>query len=86
MSQWFVYILKCGDNTLYCGSTVDVERRVIEHNTDDVKGAKYTRVRRPVKMVYSEKCDDRSAAGQREWAIKQLTRKVKLELIKVSKA
>ena len=63
MSQWHVYILKCSDGTLYCGSTVDVERRVIEHNTDDIKGAKYTKPRRPVKLVYSEVCSDRSTAG-----------------------
>ncbi|PCI29982.1 endonuclease [Candidatus Wolfebacteria bacterium] len=77
----FVYILKCADDTLYTGYTTDIERRVIEHN-EDIKGAKYTKARRPVKLVYYESFDSRSDATKREAEIKRLTRKGKLELIK----
>ncbi|WP_415251179.1 GIY-YIG nuclease family protein [Sulfurimonas sp.] len=77
---YFVYILKCSDETLYTGIATDVDRRLAEHNTS-VKGAKYTRVRRPVSLVYTEELIDRSSACKREYAIKQLKRKEKLELI-----
>jgi len=63
---------------------MDVEKRLIEHNTSP-KGAKYTRVRRPVTLVYTEEADDRSAACKREYAIKQLSRTQKLALIHASK-
>lgn len=77
---YFVYILKCSDETLYTGIATDVDRRLTEHNTS-VKGAKYTRVRRPVNLVYTEEVTDRSSACKREHAIKKLKRKEKLELI-----
>ena len=77
---YFVYILKCKDNTLYTGIATDVQRRLIEHNQTD-KGAKYTRVRRPVELVYTEEQEDRSSACKREYAIKQLKREEKLRLI-----
>ena len=77
---YFVYILKCSDNTLYTGVAIDVDRRLQEHNNSD-KGAKYTRARRPVKLVYQEKLQDRSCACKREYEIKQLNRKEKLRLI-----
>ncbi len=79
---YFVYILKCCDETLYTGITTDITRRVEEHNSSQ-KGAKYTKLRRPVELVYSEKSEDRSSASKREYAIKKLTRKEKLELINV---
>ncbi|MEA1983570.1 MAG: GIY-YIG nuclease family protein [Campylobacterota bacterium] len=79
---YFIYILKCSDETLYTGITTDIQRRVNEHNNSD-KGAKYTKLRRPVTLVYSEKSQDRSSASKREYAIKKLTRKEKLELINV---
>lgn len=79
--MWFVYIVQCADNSLYTGSCKDVTRRVHEHNHDDKKGARYTKVRRPVQLVYQENCSDRSAAGKREAAIKKLTREKKLQLI-----
>ncbi len=79
--SWFVYVLRCADNSLYTGVTVDIDRRVIEHNSQNGKGAKYTRNRQPVELVYHERCEDRSAAGKREWAIKKLTRAKKLVLI-----
>jgi putative endonuclease len=77
--MYFVYILQCSDETLYTGITTDISRRITEHNTS-AKGAKYTRLRRPVKLVYSEECRDRSEASKREYAIKHLTRKEKLSL------
>lgn len=77
---WFVYMLKCSDNSLYTGVTTDIERRLKEHNHAKA-GAKYTRVRRPVSLAYSESCVDRSSACQREYEIKQLTRQQKLSLI-----
>lgn len=78
--SYFVYILECSDNTLYTGIATDVSRRVDEHNNSD-KGAKYTRIRRPVKLVYTEELDDRSSASKREYAIKKLPREEKLKLI-----
>jgi len=77
---YFVYILKCKDDTLYTGIATDVKRRLDEHNNSD-KGAKYTRVRRPVELVYTEELEDRSSACKREYAIKQLKREEKLRLI-----
>ena len=78
--KWYVYILRCGDGTLYCGSTDDVQRRLTAHRAG--KGAKYTRGRGPLELVYSEECDSCSAALKREHAIKMLKRSEKLELIK----
>ena len=78
--KWHVYILKCRDNSLYTGITTDLKRRVMEHN-DAEKGAKYTRVRRPVELVYSEAASDRSAALIREAALKKLRREQKLKLL-----
>ncbi|QSZ41347.1 GIY-YIG nuclease family protein [Sulfurimonas aquatica] len=77
---YFTYILKCSDATLYTGITTDIKRRIDEHNNSD-KGAKYTRLRRPVELVYSEKSEDRSSASKREYAIKKMSRLKKLELI-----
>ena len=76
-----VYILRCADNTLYTGITTNVPRRLNEHNNNN-KGARYTRARRPVNLVYQEACENRSAASKREMALKQLSRKQKVELIK----
>lgn len=78
--MWFVYILQCADNTLYTGITTDVERRVLEHNQSE-KWAKYTKIRRPVELVFSQECEDRSHASKREYAIKKLTKKQKQDLI-----
>jgi len=79
--SYFIYIVKCSDSTLYTGITKDIERRLDEHNNSD-KGAKYTKVRRPVQLVYSEESEDRSSASKREYEIKKYTRTQKLELIK----
>ncbi len=77
--NWYVYILKCSDGTLYCGMTDDTEKRLKVHNSG--KGAKYTRARLPVTLVYKETLPSRSAALKREAAIKKLSRKNKLKLI-----
>lgn len=79
--MYYVYIVKCGDETLYTGIARELERRVDEHNGSD-KGAKYTRVRRPVILVYSEEYPDRSSASKREYEIKKkMSRAEKLNLI-----
>ncbi len=78
--SYFVYILKCNDDTLYTGIAIDVEKRLIEHNSS-AKGAKYTKARRPVELVYKEEHKNRSDACKREYAIKQLSRKEKKDLI-----
>jgi putative endonuclease len=80
ISRWKVYMLRCSDDTLYTGVTTDLKRRVNEHNTSNL-GAKYTRAKRPVELVYFENCDDKVDATKREYAIKQLSRKQKLKLI-----
>lgn len=81
MSNYFVYMLECSDATLYTGITTDLERRLDEHN-NSVKGAKYTRARRPVKLVYSEIYNTRSEASKREYFIKhKMSRKEKKKLI-----
>ena len=78
--KYYVYIVQCSDETLYTGITTDLQRRIFEHNNLK-KGAKYTKVRRPVILVYNEKCEDRSSASKRESAIKKLTRAEKLKLM-----
>jgi predicted GIY-YIG superfamily endonuclease/ribonuclease HI len=85
MQEWFVYIVKCADKTFYTGITIDLKRRVHEHNGNDKKGARYTKTRRPVKLVYSETANSRSEAIKRELAIKQLGRLAKIKLIKSKK-
>jgi putative endonuclease len=81
MSDWYVYIVRCSDNSLYAGVTKDIERRVAEHNTHDKLGARYTQSRRPVTLVYSEVSESRSEASKREMDIKRLTKKNKESLI-----
>ena len=78
--SYYIYILKCSDDTLYTGISTDVQRRLDEHNNSD-KGAKYTKIRRPLTLVYSEESLDRSSASKREYEIKKLSRTKKLELI-----
>lgn len=75
----YIYILKCSDETLYTGWTTNVEKRLKCHNSG--KGAKYTRCRLPVELVYFEECEDKSTALKREYEIKQLSRDKKLLLI-----
>ena len=78
----YTYILKCKDDTLYTGWTNNLEKRIQNHNAG--KGAKYTKTRRPVEVVYYETPETKVEAMQREYAIKQLSRKEKLKLIRES--
>jgi len=78
--MFYVYIVKCADDTLYTGIAKNVERRIDEHNTSP-KGAKYTRVRRPVTLVYLKRCRNRSFASKQEYVIKSLNKQEKLALI-----
>lgn len=76
----YVYIVKCSDGSYYTGWTTDLDNRIKEHN-NGVRGAKYTRGRRPVTLVYYEEYETPNEAMSREWHIKQLTRKEKEKLI-----
>ena len=77
---WKLYILRCGDGTLYTGITDDLEKRLEAHRSG--KGAKYTRGRGPLELLYQETCQDHSHALRREYAIKRLNRQQKLLLIR----
>ena len=77
---WFVYILRCSDGSLYTGITTDLTRRTQQHNAG--AASRYTRSRRPVKLVYQERKRSQSLALKREAAIKKLTRRQKLALIR----
>ncbi len=79
--MYYVYILKCKDHTFYTGITTNLERRVLEHNNSN-KGAKYTKNRRPVSIVYFKTCGSRSEALREERKIKELNRNQKINLIK----
>ena len=81
---WYVYMLRCGDGTLYTGITDNVERRLAAHRAG--KGAKYTRGRGPLELVYQERVPDKSAALRREAAIKRLRRREKERLIERAKS
>ncbi|MFA7209322.1 MAG: GIY-YIG nuclease family protein [Parcubacteria group bacterium] len=78
--MYYLYMLICRDGTIYTGITVDLERRIAEHN-DSKLGAKYTSARRPVRLVYSKKFKNRSAASKEEARVKKMFREKKLELI-----
>ena len=82
--MWYLYILRCKDNSLYTGITTDVEKRLEAHRAG--KGAKYTRGRGPLELVYREECGDHSDALRREAEIKRLPRDEKLKLIKKPEA
>ncbi len=82
--MWFIYIIKCADNTLYTGITTNLDRRLWEHNSSD-KWAKYTKMRRPVEMVFSQVCEDRSQASKLEYKIKKYTKQQKLTIIATKK-
>lgn len=79
VQRWYVYILECSDKSLYTGYTNDITKRLAKHNGG--KGAKYTRSRRPVALYHYETFSTRGEAMQREYAIKQMSRKEKLQLI-----
>jgi putative endonuclease len=80
-TTWYTYMVRCCDNTLYTGITTNPEKRLAAHNTGK-NGAKYTRARRPVQLVYLEECPSRSAAAKREYALKQLDLAAKLQLLR----
>lgn len=80
-ATWWVYLLQCNDQSLYVGITTDLQRRLQEHNGMTPGGARYTRSRRPVRLVWSEPSGSRSAAAQREAAIRKLSRIQKEQLI-----
>jgi len=77
--MWYLYILRCGDGTLYTGITTDVEKRLEQHRSG--KGAKYTRGRTPLELVYREECGTHSDALKREYAVKRMSRTQKENLI-----
>jgi len=80
--KWFLYVLRCNDDTLYTGITTDPKRRLREHNTNN-RGAKYTNSRRPSQLVYCEEYSDRSSAQKAEHAFKKLTREQKEKIINI---
>ena len=77
--MWYVYILECSDSTLYTGITNNLDKRILAHNNK--KGAKYTKTRTPVKLIYSIEVENKSIASKEEYRIKKLTRTEKLKLI-----
>jgi putative endonuclease len=83
MGDWVCYLLRCADDTLYCGITNDLEKRLAAHNSGE--GAKYTRGRAPVKLVHTESFVDKSAALKREMQIKQMKRGAKQVLCGVTR-
>lgn len=78
--MYYVYLLKCSDGTLYCGTTNNLDKRLKEHNKGKGRGAKYTAGRRPVRLVYTEKKRTKSSALKREYVIKQMKRYEKINL------
>ena len=81
MKKWYVYIVRCGDGSLYTGITTDVDRRIAEHNHSNSAGARYTRARRPVVLVYQEILASRAAAARREALIKRMSSRRKYAII-----
>lgn len=79
--QWLVYLLKCANNSLYCGVTNDINKRLRQHNGEITGGSKYTHANAPCKLVYQEYVKDRSTAQQRECEIKTMKRGEKLKLL-----
>ena len=84
MDNWLMYVVRCSDGSLYAGVTKNLKRRILEHNYG-MRGAKYTRSRRPVEVVYEEECSDHSVALKKEWAFKKLSKVKKERMIAESK-
>jgi len=80
INTWTIYFLRCNDNSLYTGITTDIKRRLHQHNNTKL-GAKYTRARRPVVLVYSETAIDKSTASKREYQLRTLTKKQKEKIV-----
>lgn len=79
--MFYFYVVRCSDNSLYCGQTNNLEKRIKEHNSSSVRGAKYTKIRKPVNLVYSEKYPTLQEAMKHEWQIKKWTKSKKEALI-----
>lgn len=79
-NTWFVYLLRCNDNSLYAGITTDIERRLHQHNHTKL-GAKYTRAKRPVTLAFIESATDKSSASKREYQLRKLTKTSKEQLV-----
>ena len=79
--MYYFYIVRCSDNTLYCGQTINLENRISEHNSSKSRSAKYTKIRRPVVLVYREKYETLQQAMKREWQIKKWPKYKKEALI-----
>jgi putative endonuclease len=79
-NSWYIYIVRCNDGTLYTGITKNLDKRIDEHNSGN-GGAKYTRFRRPVRLVYTEQVESRSDAAKREYQLKKMPLTKKNELI-----
>ena len=84
MDKWILYVVRCSDGSLYTGVTNNLKRRILEHNYG-MRGAKYTRSRRPVEVVYEEGCTSHSDALKKEWAFKKLTKAKKERRVAESK-
>lgn len=84
LAQWYVYLLRCSDNSLYCGVTTDTTRRTFEHNHCNKKAAKYTRARRPVSLVYQQLCNNKIDAYKKEYQLKRMSKQQKERLIYIS--
>ncbi len=80
--MYHFYILRCSDNSLYCGMTSKLDKRIKEHNSDTSKGAKYLRGKKPVKLVYTEEYSDIKTAMNREFQVKKWTKAKKEALVK----
>ncbi len=78
--MWYTYVLRCADDSLYTGITTDLKRRLSEHNSSNL-GAKYTKPRRPVRLVYSAEFENKSEASKEEYRIKKLSKEKKMQLI-----
>jgi putative endonuclease len=85
-NRWYVYLLACSDGSHYTGVTVDLERRLRQHNGELAGGARYTRPRRPVHLVWSQDAESRSVAQRIEAALKQLSKAQKVRLVSANKA
>jgi putative endonuclease len=83
--SYFFYIVRCADNSLYCGVTNNLEKRLKEHNSEGARGAKYVRARRPASIEYHENYSDKSSAMKREYEVKQWTKERKESLVSNAK-
>ncbi len=82
MQEWYVYLVRCNDDSLYCGITTSIERRIRQHNGEIAGGAKYTRAKRPVTLCTYATCKDKSSAASLEARIRRLPRLKKIDILK----